>query len=644
MGYAGRDSRSEQARACEKGLNVMKKSNQQGQQPVQPPGGQAYPGGPPQYPPVPPYPANAPGPQQPEKDPGNVTMFRTTNFFVHVVTPLLKTGSLQRAGGNATILERVRWVSIEKQRLMAAQTRLLPQVDTATSSLRHEIAIPGWLESLAVALVLAVTLILQGLNIFNYPAYSPDEGTYMANAWAILHGMLTPYTYTYSHPPIGWLQLAAWAQLTGGLASFGSAINSGRVFMLALAAGSSALLYLITSRLSGSRSAALLAMVIYTLSPLSLIYRREVLIDNIATFWLLVSLCLITTGKSKMRTFALAAIALGLALLSLETFVLFVPAMLYAVWLYATPFQRKFSLLTFIYIALAITSAYILLAVLKGELLPPGVLSANKGSHPSLIGTLLQELQAPPVSGQFRTTWNTWMQTDPVIFVAGTIAMFINVLGGTVNRFQLLAAFFLGSMWAFLLVSSTVYPTAIISMLPFLAINIALALNTPLRWLTRKAGFDLVRALLLFALIGLLIPAGIQRALPLVSPNAAQPQQQAMLWVRNNVPRNAVIITSSYMFADLRQSGSIAAGSGQPFAHAQIYSETVLDPTVFYKELKGNWQQINFLVVDATMMQQIKGERQYELLNQALHHAIRRASFGSSKDGTQIQIYQVIST
>jgi hypothetical protein len=70
----------------------------------------------------------------------------------------------------------------------------------------------------------------------------------------------------------------------------------------------------------------------------------------------------------------------------------------------------------------------------------------------------------------------------------------------------------------------------------------------------------------------------------------------------------------------------------------------VLDPTVFYKELKGNWQQINFLVVDATMMQQIKGERQYELLNQALHHAIRRASFGSSKDGTQIQIYQVIST
>jgi 4-amino-4-deoxy-L-arabinose transferase-like glycosyltransferase len=378
-----------------------------------------------------------------------------------------------------TPLERIRWVSAEKQRLMAAQTRLLPQIDTVNATLRQEIAIPSWLEAMVVAFVLVMTLTVQAFNMFNYPASSVEEGNYMANAWAILHGNIEPYTYTYDHPPIGWLQIAAWAQLTGGLASFGSAINSGRVLMLVLAAASSLLLYLSTSRLSGSRSAALMALIIYTLSPLSLIYRREVLLDNIGMFWLLLSLGLITTGKSRLGTFALAGVALGIALLTKEIFLLFIPAMLSAVWLYATPFQRKFSLIALIYIALSIASAYVLLALLKGELFPAGLLPADRGPHPSLIEAFVQKTQVPLVGGQLSESWNIWMQTDLLLFVAGTIAMFINILGGTVNRFQLLAALFVITLWIFLLSSPVVYPFSAVLLLPFLALNIAMALNTP---------------------------------------------------------------------------------------------------------------------------------------------------------------------
>src|SRR5437764_6386792 len=140
-------------------------SKQQGNAPAQPPGS-----------------AVAPRQQLPpssamEKDPGNVTIFRTSNFFVHVVTPLLKTGvlrtgGLRTAGGGETILERIRWTSAEKQRLMAAQTRLLPQAEPINSTLRHEISIPVWLETLVVVLILAAALTLQALNIFNYPAYT----------------------------------------------------------------------------------------------------------------------------------------------------------------------------------------------------------------------------------------------------------------------------------------------------------------------------------------------------------------------------------------------------------------------------------------------------------------------------------------
>lgn len=582
--------------------------------------------------------------QKPGRDPGSVTLFRTANFFVHAFAPVVKTGRLQNASGSATILERIRWTSAEKQRMMAAQTRLLPQLETADSAQRQEITIPVGLEALVVALVLCIILVIQAMNIFNYPAYTANEGNYMANAWALIHGQIAPYVYTYDQPPIGWIQIAGWLQLTGGIASFGNAINSGRILMLVLATASSLLLYLITSRLSGSRSAALLAMAIYSFSPLSMIYRREVLIDNIGIFWLLLSVCLITTGKSKLSTFVLAAVALGIANLTQESFLFFVPVMLYAVWLYATPFQRKFSLLTFLYVVLVVSSAYVLLAVLKHELLPPGVLPGDKGPHMSLIGSLLQRWQAPVAAGQFSATWNTWMQTDKIFLIVGLVAMCINVLGGTVNRFQLLAVLLAATYCAVLFGSHVVYPFSIVPLLPFLALNIALALNTPLRWLTRKTGFDLVRAMLCFALIGVLVPARIQQILPLLSQNSAVPQQQAMLWIRSNASHDAVVIAPSYLYSDLHEPGGMGVGSGQPFSHAYIYSSVVSDSQTANEQLKGDWQRINYLIVDASMLKEIRTGEQYALLNQALHHGILRVIYGSSSDDTQIQIYQVIHT
>jgi 4-amino-4-deoxy-L-arabinose transferase-like glycosyltransferase len=576
------------------------------------------------------------------REPGNVTLFRTTNFFVHAFTPALKTGTLQKASGNATILERIRWTSVEKQRMMAAQTRLLPQNDTVNAAQWHEITIPAGLEALVVALVLCVTFIVQTINIFNYPAYTADEGASMANAWALLHGHLAPFVYTYDQPPLGWVQIAGWLQLTGGFVSFGNAINSGRVLMLALACASSLLLYLVTSRLSGSRSAALLAMIIYSLSPLSLIYRREVLLDNIGIFWLLLSLCLITTARSNLRTFVLAAMALGIAILTEDVFACFLPVVLYTVWLYATPFQRKFSLLTFLYVVLVIASTYVLLALLKGELFPAAILPGGGGARVSLIGALLQKWQAPLAAGQFAGSWQVWLRDGALFLTAGIIATFINILGGVTNRFQLQAALLSASMCIVLLISPSVQPYSILPLLPCLALNIVVAFNTPLRWLTRKTGFDLGRALLCFVLIGMLIPASIQQALPLLAQHAAAPQQQAMLWMRDNAPHTSVVISPSYMYSDLHEQGGMAVGSGTPFARAYIYSNVLPDSQISTQQLRGNWQNINFLIVDAAMLKEIRSAGQYELLNQAIHHAIVRASFGSGGDGTQIQVYQVL--
>ncbi|HXZ04643.1 MAG TPA: glycosyltransferase family 39 protein [Ktedonobacteraceae bacterium] len=572
----------------------------------------------------------------------NVTLFRTANFFVHAFTPVVKTGTLPKASGNETILERIRWTSTEKERLMAAQTRLLPQVDTVTASQWHEISIPLGLEILAVAVVLGIILVVQVMNLFNYPAYGAAEGTLMANAWSLLHGQITPGAYTFSQPPIGWGQIAGWLLLTGGTSSFGNAINSGRVLMIVLAIASSLLLYLITSRMSGSRSAALLAMVIYSLSILSLVYRREVLFENIGVFWLLLSLCLITTGKSSLRTFVFAAVALGIAILSDEVFLCFLPVMLYAVWLYATPFQRQYSLLTFLYIVLVIVAIYVLYVWFSGQLFPPGLIPFVNGSQESLIGGILQIWQVPVVAGQFAENWNAWLKDAWLFLAAGIVAMALNILGGVVNRFQLLAALLAATYCVVLLFSRTVYPFSIVPLLPFLALNIAVALNTPVRWVTKKIGFDLARALLWFLLIGALIPASIQLAQPVLAQNDAVPQQQSLLWIRNNAPHNAVIITPSYLYSDLRDQGG--ASNSAAFPNTYIYTDVVSDSLITNVQLKQNWQNINFLVVDATMLNDIRDSGQYELLDEAIHHGTLRTSFGNAQDGTLIQIYQVITT
>ena len=66
------------------------------------------------------------------------------------------------------------------------------------------------IERLAIGTVLLVAALFTGFNMFRFPNYQPDEGTYMGSAWALFEqGNLSYYTYTYDHPPFGWFQIGA---------------------------------------------------------------------------------------------------------------------------------------------------------------------------------------------------------------------------------------------------------------------------------------------------------------------------------------------------------------------------------------------------------------------------------------------------
>src|SRR5260370_17752612 len=154
------------------------------------------------------------------------------------------------------------------------------------------LSVPVWLETILVVVALGASFAAHAINLFYYPHYEQDEGTYLMYAWAITHGSITNYPYGYGHPPLAWIQLAAWVKLTGGFATFGTAINSGRVLVLLLAGGSALLVYKIRPPLGANLSASLLALAIFSFSPISITFHREVLLDNFATFWFLLSLYL----------------------------------------------------------------------------------------------------------------------------------------------------------------------------------------------------------------------------------------------------------------------------------------------------------------------------------------------------------------
>ncbi len=147
-----------------------------------------------------------------------------------------------------------------------------------------------------------------------------DEGIYTSQAWAILReGRLAPYTYFYDHAPGGWILLAAWMLVTGGVHTFGGAIDSGRVLMLLLHVAMVPMLYRVARKLGCRPPAAALATFLFSVSPLATYYQRFVLLDSFMMFWTLLSLDLLLDGWGRLSRLVLSGLCFGMAVLSKET-------------------------------------------------------------------------------------------------------------------------------------------------------------------------------------------------------------------------------------------------------------------------------------------------------------------------------------
>ena len=325
---------------------------------------------------------------------------------------------------------------------------------------------------LCAALTFTV-LLVQGWNIAGYPTVFDDEGTYLAQAWAIDHGIgMSPYTYFFDHPPLGWIQIAALAWIPA-LIFHGSGVvvvAYARIVMLPYTAAASIFVFVLARRMKLPRWAAALAVILFGLSPLSVTLQREIFLDSIAVTWMLAAFVLAYSPRKHLWHHISCGVCAGVAVLSKETMVIVLPALVFALWVNVRDATtRKYSLVGFAGAFFLMAIQYPLYAILKGELYQPG-------GKVSLYQGIDYQLTRPGSGSIFNPASNgylilhNWLFYDPILITAGTVSV---ILALAVPRLRPVAV--AGVLLTLAAIRPTGYLPAmyIIQMLPFFALGVA---------------------------------------------------------------------------------------------------------------------------------------------------------------------------
>jgi 4-amino-4-deoxy-L-arabinose transferase-like glycosyltransferase len=470
--------------------------------------------------------------------------------------------------------------------------------------------------SLLLAIVVLVSIVTHAYNVFHYPLYLTDEGIYSQQAWAVLHeARLSPYTYFYDHAPGGWLLLALWhVMLPNQSATFGNGINTGRVLMLLLQLASTIMLFHIARRVSGRYLAAFVAAILFNVSPLAIFYQREVLLDNIMVFWLLLCLYLLVLWNNRVVTTLAAGLAIGLALLTKENAIFFVPILIYLVHRTVQGrINRRFAESFWMFAALAPLGGYLMYAILKNELIPSGLdfdLSSQPAGHVSLLYTVWWQLNRSQEGLFHNLLMQTWMPKDQLLLIAGAIAVLVNLYIGWKQREKNPAALvipLLAVAYAFYLIrGSVVLEFYVLPIIPLLALNIGMVVAHLLRPFgnpMKVTAIALSAAVLVTPMGGYFFVYNDKGKLA-VHDLYTQPltdlQNAQVAFIRQNVPPGSRVITDDDIWMQLHEQQPF-----YPFAHS--HWKAASDPDVRDKLFRQDWRNVDYVVMSNKMREAMQG-------------------------------------
>jgi len=501
----------------------------------------------------------------------------------------------------------------------------------------------GWFRVHAASLgwlvpVLAVTVVVQAWNMSGTPQRIDDEGTYTAQAWAIGHlGELTHYTYWYDHPPLGWIQIAGYTALTGAFARYPFAVEAGREAMVFFAAVSSLLLFVLARRLGAGRATAAAAGLVFALSPLALQYHRTVYIDNVATPWLLAAFVLVLSRRQQLAGFAGAAACLGVAVLSKETYLLALPFLVWIAVRRADRSTRRYTLSVAGAVLVVIGGGYLLLAAVKGELLPGS-------GRVSLLQGITYQLGSRAASGSVfdagslaNQAASQWWALDPVFIVLGTVAAVVGLFLRRVRPIAAMLVFLLAMMFR----PNGYLPVPYVIMLvPFAALLVAytaeravLALSGRTRTLARtriggvtRRGLGVTWAVVTAAALVVAVPLWGTQLRGFLFGNLDLPMQQAERWVGDNVPKSSRLLVDDAMWVDLVRDG---------FARNNVVWYYKLDTDAAVQRQSPNgWKDSDYVVTTDSMRTGGNSSRDVSL---AIQNSTSVASFGTGDQRVDVR-------
>ncbi len=467
---------------------------------------------------------------------------------------------------------------------------------------------------------LLITAVVQAWNMAGSPQRIDDEGTYVAQAWAITNlGELAHYTYWYDHPPLGWIQIAGYAQLTGAFDRWDTSVMAGREAMLVAAVISTALLWLLARKTGLGRGMATLAALLFALSPLAIQFHRTVYLDNIATAWLLGALILAMSRKHQLAEFVGAAVMFGIAVLTKETYLLALPLLAWVMFHSAYPATRRYTLAVASTMLVLVGSGYILFAAVKGELLPGD-------NRVSLFDGIAFQLSSRVSSGSItdpdsliNRTLAMWWQLDPVFITTGIVS---TLAGLFIKRLRPYAVLVVGLVLFMFRPGSYLPVPYVIMLIPFAALCIAGVTSWILAHLRRgnSAG---KRVSAMTGIAGLIIAVVI--AVPLwttqlrgmLLANLDASTVQAQDWITSNVPLTDRLIVDDAMWVDLVKAG---------FARDNVIWYYKLDTDSDVMDASPNgWQDSDYIVTTDSMR---TFPDQFPQIAQALNNSEIVASFG----------------
>ncbi|GGN29043.1 glycosyl transferase [Lentzea pudingi] len=473
--------------------------------------------------------------------------------------------------------------------------------------------------------LLLITGLVRWIGLSRAPQRIDDEGTYVAQAFAVERfGELSHYTYWYDHPPLGWLQIAGYTTLTNAFERTANAVVAGREFMVIMALVSALLLWLLARRLGVSRLGAGIAVAVMALSPLAVQFQRTVYLDNVATPWMLGAFVLALSPQRRLAATAGAAVCFGVAVLSKETYLLMLPLLLWLMIRNADRSTRRYALAVAGTLFVLIGLSYVLLAVVKGELVPGmNRVSLADGLYFQLFGreSSGSVLDAASLS---RRTFGIWFQLDVFLPIASVLAAVAALWS---RRLRPVAVGYL-VLLAFMLRPGYLPVPYVIALIPLAALLIGGVADLAVRKVRsgRRSRFVTV-PVVLAAVAGLAVatPAwgGQLRGLTVADLDA--PVAQAQAWVIDNVPVEDRVVVDDALWVDL-----VRAGRNRD--DVVWYYKVDTDPAVAAKA-PGGWRDYDWIVSTNSLRTFPDG---FPIVDEAMKNSTVVATFGTGTDRVDI--------